>query len=676
MKSKTTLLGKPCLRFAGIIFAVVLTESLPVTRAASLYWDGNSTTAGAGTTPTGTWGTSNFWNTDSTGGAGTFSTATSLADDLFFSAGTDATGSPTITVSGTQSAKSLTFDDGAAVTLSGGTAIQLGSGGITVNSGITGGVTISSSLTLEASQTWANNSTKNFIINTSAGTVDSTLTSPVVVTIADTGTGGINIQSNVLKDNNAAGGSTTSLVVDRAGSTAVSVNAVQGYSGGTTIKQGTFRADIAGAAGTGTVYLGDTTGNKSATLINNGINLTNNIVVQAGNTGTSSLTALNANPVTFSGTITLDKQARLNANAGSSTTTLSGLVSGVGGILKDTDTHTLILTHANTFSGGISFNKGVIQIGDDAALGTGTLTFNNNNGTVSVATTIRSTDATARTIGNVIGTFGSATANYVYAFGASGTGSLTFTNTTAASLNGVNRIFQVDSNTSFANGFTSTNGAITKTGSATLTLGGVNTYTGATTVSTGTLLVNGSLASSSAVSVTSAATLGGTGTINGATTLAAGSFLAPGASSAQAGKLNFGSTLNMSGATLNVFIKQAGTAGADYSQVAAAGATTITGGSLALTLDAAFGSTASVGQQFTILTSGGLTGTLTQGSSIVATVGSDTYTFGIDYGTITANALTLTLTATSAIPEPASYAALTGGVVLAGLMMRRKSRKV
>lgn len=676
MKSKTTLLGKPCLRFAGIIFAVVLTESLPVTRAASLYWDGNSTTAGAGTTPTGTWGTSNFWNTDSTGGAGTFSTATSLADDLFFSAGTDATGSPTITVSGTQSARSLTFDEGAAVTLSGGTAIQLGSGGITVNSGITGGVTISSSLTLEASQTWANNSTKNLIINTSAGTVDSTLTSPVVVTIADTGTGGINIQSNVLKDNNAVGGSTTSLVVDRASSTAVSVNAVQGYSGGTTIKQGIFRADISGAAGTGTVYLGDTTGNKSATLINNGINLTNNIVVQAGNTGTSSLTALNATPVTFSGTITLDKQARLNANAGSSTTTLSGLVSGVGGILKDTDTHTLILTHANTFTGGVNFTKGVIQIGDDAALGTGTLTFGNNNSTVSVATTIRSTDATARTIGNVIGTFGSATANYVYAFGASGTGSLTFTNTTAASLNGVNRIFQVDSNTSFANGFTSTNGAITKTGSATLTLGGVNTYTGATTVSTGTLLVNGSLASSSAVSVASAATLGGTGTINGATTLAAGSFLAPGASSAQAGKLNFGSTLNMSGATLNVFIKQAGTAGADYSQVAAAGATTITGGSLALTLDAAFGSTASVGQQFTILTSGGLTGTLTQGSSIVATVGSDTYTFGIDYGTITANALTLTLTATSAIPEPASYAALTGGVVLAGLMMRRKSRKV
>ena len=664
------------MRLAGLALASVLVPALPETHATPLYWDGNSTTAGAGATPTGTWGTSAFWNTDSAGGAGTFSTVTAITDDLTFSAGTDATGSYTVTVSGTQGAKSLTFEEGGTITLSGGTAIQLGSGGIAVASGITGGVTISSSLTLEASQTWANNSTKNLIINTAAGTVDGALVTPVVVTIADTGTGGINIQSNVLKDNNAAGGSTTSLVVDRAGGTAVSVNAVQGYSGGTTIKQGTFRADIAGAAGTGTIYLGDTAGTKSATLLINGINLTNNIVVQAGNTGTSSLTALNATPVTYSGAITLNKTARMNANAGNSSTTISGLISGSGGILKDTDTQTLALTHANTFSGGVSFNKGVIQVGDDAALGTGTLTFNNNNALVSTATTIRSTDATARTLGNAIGTFGSSTADYVYAFGASGTGALTFTNTTAASLNGVNRIFQVDSNTRFANGFTSSGGAITKTGSAILTLGGVNTYTGATTVSAGTLLVNGSLASGSAVSVANAATLGGTGTINGATTLAAGSFLAPGASSAEAGKLTFGSTLNMAGATLTVFIKQAGTAGVDYSQVAAAGTTTITGGSLALTLDSAFGSTATIGQQFTVLTSGGLTGTLTQGSSIVATVGSDTYTFGIDYGTITANALTLTLTASSAIPEPSSCAALMGGLVLAGLVIRRKSHGI
>ena len=59
-----------------------------------LYWDTNGTgTAGSGAA-TGTWGTDAFWTTDATGanvGSPTLTAATTNADDLFFSAGTNGT---------------------------------------------------------------------------------------------------------------------------------------------------------------------------------------------------------------------------------------------------------------------------------------------------------------------------------------------------------------------------------------------------------------------------------------------------------------------------------------------------------------------------------------------------------------------------------------------------------
>ena len=40
-----------------------------ISRATLLYWDSNGATVGAGATPTGNWGTSNFWSTSSAGTA-------------------------------------------------------------------------------------------------------------------------------------------------------------------------------------------------------------------------------------------------------------------------------------------------------------------------------------------------------------------------------------------------------------------------------------------------------------------------------------------------------------------------------------------------------------------------------------------------------------------------------
>jgi autotransporter-associated beta strand protein len=117
--------------------------------AVNLYWDTDGVTAGSGgATPSGTWATSGTtWSTDSTGATDTTTPTrtTASVDDLFFSAGTDAIGSYTVTLGSNQAAKSLTFEEGAA-TLTGST-LTLTGGGITVLAG-SGNPTISSNLTI------------------------------------------------------------------------------------------------------------------------------------------------------------------------------------------------------------------------------------------------------------------------------------------------------------------------------------------------------------------------------------------------------------------------------------------------------------------------------------------------------------------------------------------------
>ena len=94
--------------------------------AAARYWDLNTTTAGAGATPTGTWdtGTSN-WATDAAGTSA--STTFANNDDVYFAAGTDATNNYTVTVSGGVTVNSINVeaDGGADVTITGGSGISL-----------------------------------------------------------------------------------------------------------------------------------------------------------------------------------------------------------------------------------------------------------------------------------------------------------------------------------------------------------------------------------------------------------------------------------------------------------------------------------------------------------------------------------------------------------------------
>jgi len=99
-------------RMAAVLVAGLLIGSAS---AQTLYWDTNGKTAGAGgTTPAGTWTTSNSnknWNSTAAGTT-TNTQAWASGADAVFSAGTDATGAYSVTVSGTQNVSSITVQEG------------------------------------------------------------------------------------------------------------------------------------------------------------------------------------------------------------------------------------------------------------------------------------------------------------------------------------------------------------------------------------------------------------------------------------------------------------------------------------------------------------------------------------------------------------------------------------
>ena len=130
----------------------------------ALYWDANDSTPGSGTSPVGTWGTDSFWSSDSTGS----SAVSSWVDgsSAIFSAGNDASGSYTVTVSGTQTASSISFEDGNTtvsggnLTLSAPAVLDVASGRSATISSVIGGTagltkTNAGTLTISANNTYS-----------------------------------------------------------------------------------------------------------------------------------------------------------------------------------------------------------------------------------------------------------------------------------------------------------------------------------------------------------------------------------------------------------------------------------------------------------------------------------------------------------------------------------------
>src|SRR3954468_790164 len=117
-----------------ILFSLLAAGTIQISIKADVqYSDSNRTIAGAVTTPNGTWGTSLFWNPTADGTTTTPGPWVS-GDDAVFSAGSDATGPFTVTLSGTQTAKSILIEEGQ-ITFAGTGAAAITTNSITLNPG-------------------------------------------------------------------------------------------------------------------------------------------------------------------------------------------------------------------------------------------------------------------------------------------------------------------------------------------------------------------------------------------------------------------------------------------------------------------------------------------------------------------------------------------------------------
>jgi len=276
----------------------------------------------------------------------------------------------------------------------------------------------------------------------------------------------------------------------KAGAGTLILGGANTYTGATNINAGTLRTSAA-----------DVIHNSSAVSIASGaaFQLGGNDTV-ASISGAGNI-ALGSNTLTFGDT---------------SNQTVSGTISGTGGLVKNSS-GSITLSGNNNYSGNTTISAGTIRIGHDNALGTGSLKLGVSGTTASI--TFTSTDATDRTISNALTTFAGSSWNTT--FGSTGTGNLSFGNSTSVDLGAV-RTFTVNNSwTSFANAFTGTSDGITKAGTGTLILTGASTYTGATTINTGTLQL-GNGGTTGALSTSSAITVNGTLAFNRSDTFTQG----------------------------------------------------------------------------------------------------------------------------------------------------------
>lgn len=353
-------------------------------------------------------------------------------------------------------ANTLTVGDATSTTYAG--AIS-GTGGVTKQG--------TGTLTLSGTNTYTGDTTINE--GTLAVSGGSAIADTGAVVLANVASAQLQLNADETIGSLSGGGTTGGTVLLGANTLTVGDASDTTYAGslvgtGGLTKQGAGTLTLSGI----NLYTGTTTINAGTLAVSGGNAIVDTAAVDVNDAGASFQVDADETigSLTGEGTVILSDDNTLTIS-GSDTATYDGTITGTGSLTK-AGTGTQTLSGASDYSGGTTLTSGTLGVGDDSALGTGTLTI--NGGTIQASgddhtlsnTVVVGGDFTVGNTGNTL-TF----ANTVDL----GTALRTITTTGDLTLDGV----------------VSGTGGIAKQGAGTLTLNEANTYSGGTTLIAGTL---------------------------------------------------------------------------------------------------------------------------------------------------------------------------------------------
>ena len=247
-----------------------------------------------------------------------------------------------------------------------------------------------------------NNNGTGAAVNVSANTPQAILAN---LTLADNVTFNVNAGSSLsISGSLSQAGASRTLTMNGPGT--LILGSANTYSGGTMINSGTLMTTASGALGSGpltingsgsTLDLGNTNQNVGAVSITAG-------TIQNGTLTATSFTVNNSAALTFPSTL---------------------ILAGTGGLTK-TNTGTLTLSDANTFSGGTTINSGTLTTTASGALGSGPLTISAPNVTSTLS--LGASQTVSSLTSNQSGT-GTASVNVAFGAKLTSTGPLSATGT-------------------------------------------------------------------------------------------------------------------------------------------------------------------------------------------------------------------------------------------------------
>ncbi|MBP7948376.1 MAG: autotransporter-associated beta strand repeat-containing protein [Verrucomicrobiales bacterium] len=460
----------PLLLAALLGFAAITSAS-----AATVYWDSNADTPGAGVAPAGAWDASPFWSPDFDGlAAGTANWVP--GDTAVFSAGTDATDA--FTVSGNATASGIVVEEGA-LTISG--TIALGTGTVHVGAGAS--LTTNSSLRISTAVGSVYTLDGGKLETTNTGNAGSFIDTDSTIFLAGGG-GTIAYSGTVLNIINFTGANPAGTTISgpgaltKAGTGVIAVATACSYGGATIINEGELRIR--------------TTPNRlpfttPVTVTNPGILNLNGVSQQIGSlTGNGSVGLANATLTVGDGSdFAFDGVIKDTANAG------AGGSAATGGKLAKVGTGTMTINGLNAHTGLTTLFEGGLTVASGASLSAATANLTVDGGILNL-------NNAAQTIKGLAGIGGTIhlSAGHVL------TSDPVSSTTCASTISG-------------PGGLTRLNADATN---RTLTLTGANTYDGITTVAKGIIAVGSATALGSTTGDTDVQATGGEILFTGATT--------------------------------------------------------------------------------------------------------------------------------------------------------------